>query len=448
MLKRYNVELFKHLNTETIKFYSYFCYMKQRLKKHLFIIIGIIISTYSYSQTFNDNVFNTNAKSIMLYKMGNGLNSPVISLVAKDTLQLEFDLLNASNIDVRYEVFLCTKNWEKSSLFANEYLKSIGVHRIENTQNSVNTSIPYVHYETLFPNENLQFLVSGNYIVQVFNDNTNELLFQKRFMIIENLIKLEATEKQPSIVEFMDTHQEVDVSITPFGFNIPNPENDLQITILQNGRWDNQISLHKPSHITSDKIDFDYERENLFTGGAEFHQFNFKNLAFASQYVEKIDWQNGLYYIEMEPNEIQAFKPYANKGDLDGRFSPSHEVLQDVDYVADYAQVEFTLPFYKQKYDTTDVYIVGGFNQWMLTDENKMKYNEDDSQYQASILLKQGYYDYAIANVSKNKTVIDSKEIDGTYYQTENNYEIIVYFYDIVQGYDRIIGYKKINTKK
>lgn len=422
--------------------------MKQRLNKQIAVIIGICISFISYSQVYTDNAFNTNAKSILLYKTGNELNSAVISLLAKDTLQLEFDLLNASNIDIRYEVILCTKNWEKSQLFANEYIKSIGIHRIENTQNSVNTSIPYVHYQATFPNENLRFLVSGNYIVQVFNDNSNELLFQKRFMIIENLVKLDAEEKQPSIVEFMDTHQEIDVTITPFGFSIPNPENDLQITILQNGRWDNKVTLHKPSHISSDVLLFDYERENLFAGGSEFHQFNFKNLAFASQYIEKIDWQNGLYYIKMQPNENQSFKPYANRGDLNGKFSPSCDVLQDVDFVGDYAQVEFTLPFYKQKYDTTDVYIVGGFNQWMLTDENKMKYNEDESKYEASILLKQGYYDYAIANVPKNKNLIDSKEIDGTYYQTENNYEIFVYFYDIVQGYDRIIGYKKINTKK
>ena len=88
------------------------------------------------------------------------------------------------------------------------------------------------------------------------------------------------------------------------------------------------------------------------------------------------------------------------------------------------------------------------FNNWELNAENKMNYNEDKKQYEASILLKQGYYGYTYLFASNDFKTIDMTAIDGSFYQTENDYEIFVYFYDYKIGYDRCVGYKKINSRK
>ena len=54
-----------------------------------------------------------------------------------------------------------------------------------------------------------------------------------------------------------------------------------------------------------------------------------------------------------------------------------------------------------------------------------MYYNNDEGIYQGKILLKQGFYNYTFATVDENKTV-NTNEINGTFYQTENEYTVIV----------------------
>ncbi|MCR4799455.1 MAG: DUF5103 domain-containing protein, partial [Bacteroidales bacterium] len=134
--------------------------------------------------------------------------------------------------------------------------------------------------------------------------------------------------------------------------------------------------------------------------------------------------------------------------DLNGNFLTSEDTHNNADYCADYADVKFTLPYHRNYYDTLDLYVFGGFNDWKLNDENKMTYNEERQQYEASILLKQGYYNYKYVKASADFKTIDETDIDGSFYQTENEYEIFVYFYDYALGYDRCIGYKRINAVK
>ena len=37
----------------------------------------------------------------------------------------------------------------------------------------------YVHYECTFPNEDVSFLLSGNYMLIVYNDETQEVILKK-----------------------------------------------------------------------------------------------------------------------------------------------------------------------------------------------------------------------------------------------------------------------------
>ena len=37
---------------------------------------------------------------------------------------------------------------------------------------------------------------------------------------------------------------------------------------------------------------------------------------------------------------------------------------------------------------------------------------------------------------------------EGNYHQTENDYYILLYHKDRIDGYDKLVGFKKINTVK
>lgn len=419
-------------------------------QKHIVLVLfSTCFAIIGFAQSYTDALFSTQVKTIQLYNSTNSLDSPVIALHSSQTLSLEFDILHTTIPDLQYRILLCDKLWNKSQLFQNEYIQTIGLLEFDTIEHSINTSIQYIHFSTQFPNNNIQFLVSGNYVVQVFDAHTQQVLFQKRFMVVENIVQLTTSLQRPKIVEYMNTHQAIDVGVSWESFPISNPIQDIHILIQQNNRWDNSIYLTKPTSVQINSITYNTEPYNYFYGNAEFRQFNFKNMRFASEYIERIDWENGLYKIIMQPNEIQTYKPYSNKGDLNGGFLPSHDISPyNANTVADYAQVQFSLKYFKQSYDTLDVYVVGDFNNWAISDENKMIYNNTQAQYTTTILLKQGYYDYALAFVSNDKKHIFTHEIEGSYYQTENKYEVFVYHYDISKGYDRIIAYQKVQTKK
>lgn len=415
---------------------------------HMFIVL-LSIGSNVYSQVMQEAVFDAQVKTIQFHNSSNPLESPIITLQSAQTLTLEFDILTQEIPDLHYRIIACDKNWNKAQLLQQEYLQTIGLLEFETIQHSINTTTQYIHFATEFPNSNISFLISGNYLVQVFDDYTEKILFQRRCMVVENLITIEANQRRPKLVEIMDSHQAIDISLLWEQFPISNPLQDIHVLVQQNNRWDNSRWLDKPSHVYMQSMKYTTEPHNCWHGNAEFTQFNFKNMVYAGEYIQRIDRTTNSYTVLLEPNQIQTYKPYIYRGDLNGNFLPSHDISpNDAATVADYATVLISLAYRKQWYDTLDIYVVGGFNNWLLTTENRMMYNDTLGQYTASLFLKQGYYDYALAFVSNDKKHIFTHEIEGSYYQTENKYEIFVFHYDISKGYDRIIAYQTIQTKK
>lgn len=413
---------------------------------------------------------------------GDSLSTPVIPLVGENKgLELDFDILEDDIRSLSFRIIHCDRYWRKSNLVESEYIKIKDEDFLfdgDAAEPSYSTTVPYVNYNRAFPVSgaqvpNFTFLLSGNYILQVYdngviynreNDEDSEefseefseeyvesdeiILFQKRFVVTEQLVEIQADVIRPNLVQYMDDSQQITMKIIPHGFDLSTFDKDLFVVYQQNGRWDKIISGIKPNHVSGDgTLVFNDNRNAIFQGGNEFHNFNFKNLRIATAPVDFIGKKDGKYTVLLHPdNDWHA--AYTSTTDLNGKF-----LIQDDNNPgiyegasADYAEVKFTLPYHRNLYDTLDVYVFGGFNNWKLTDENKMTYNEEKQQYEATILLKQGYYNYKYVKASADFKTIDEIGIDGSFYQTENEYEIFVYFYDYAQGYDRCIGYKKIKN--
>lgn len=424
------------------------------------ILFSIIAFAPFFYQTataqtpLKDGVFSVFVKSIEVYKTGNPLNNPVIALLNNETLDVHFDVLGNDIHDFRYELTLCDRYWNKSALRTSEYLQQFGTQNFEQIDFSVNTNTNYVHYSTTLPNENLKIRYSGNYLLQVIDNENDEILFQKRIIVIEQLLKIGASVQRSDQVQFLDEYQEVLVTLFPLGFPIRNPFGDISLQILQNHRWDNMVIAQKPSHITGDEIRYWQGSNLLFLGNSEFHQFNFKSFVYPGGVVRSIlntfkyNPQQRRYNIILYPNENRSYKAYVKTGDLNGKFTISHDFVEQAHTLADYADVIITYAQPKSLYNNNDIYVIGDFSMWQPSDLYTMTYNEDLQQYEASIFLKQGYYDYMLAEFDKKTAQFNSAEIEGSYYQTENDYEIFVYFYDISHTYDRVIGYQKLNSTR
>ena len=68
-----------------------------------------------------------------------------------------------------------------------------------------------------------------------------------------------------------------------------------------------------------------------------------------------------------------------------------------------------------------------------------MVYNPEAEVYQTSFKLKQGFYNYKYVVVD-DKGTLDEGAISGNFYQTENNYKVLVYYRDLGARFDRLIG--------
>ncbi len=409
-------------------------------------IVSLSLSYIGFSQTLSNTVFLPEIASVQVFQSGNELSVPVIQLLGSSRLTVEFDYLGENLSDFSYTIISCDKHWNQSSLLQMEYLNSIGVHYFEEVQHSVNTHVNYVHYKTTFPNENLKILKSGNYILKVFReDGMQTLAFQTRFVVVEQLVRLEASLSRASAVQYMDTHQELDMTVHTLGFEITNPQEELYVTYLQNGRWDNAIRGISPSYIRNDEIVYDYERKNVFEGGREFHHFSCKNLNVAHENVHTIKYEDSLFVVYLKPHEIGLYKTYASDNDLNGYFLPAHHESDNSDVDADYVKVHVSL-LYENTFaaDTLSMYVCGHFNMWQLTEENKMTYNHATKQFECTLFLKQGYYDYIIGYASSNTRGLQTYEIEGSFYQTKNEYDVLLYYYDFSSQHDRIIGYVRV----
>ena len=89
-------------------------------------------------------------------------------------------------------------------------------------------------------------------------------------------------------------------------------------------------------------------------------------------------------------------------------------------------------------YKNKEVYVFGAFNNYNFSDENKMTYNLEAKSYQLEIPLKQGFYNYGYATVDESG--VDYTAIDGSFFETENEYTVIVYYKPFGEIYDRVIG--------
>ena len=422
--------------------------------KHLALLAlsSVFFCMHASAQIYYDVVTNDRSmpvKSLLVTPTDDSLDYAVLPLLGGKTLTVEFDILENDSRYLHYQILHCDRNWRKSTLFESDYMQKLGELTIDDYENSFNTSVSYIHYRFSFPNDNLKILRSGNYVLQIFDTESNALIIQKRFVVTEQLVELQAQVKRPNIVQYADLYQQISLQIVPHGFNLSSFDKDLFVCYRQNGRWDKTISGIQPNHISGDGVlVFDDNRNANMLGGAEFHEFNFKNFNYASYPVDKFIEDNNTYTAILQPDKIQPAYIYNDNGDLNGKFCIAISQNFDNQTSADYAHVLFTLPYFRTAEDTMNLYVCGSFNNWKLNAENQMHYNEDKKQYEASILLKQGYYGYTYMFASNDYKTIDMTSIDGSFYQTENDYEIFVYFYDYKLGYDRCIGYKKINTGK
>lgn len=355
-----------------------------------------------------------------------------------DSFQFQFDDLYGDEANYFYTITHCDYDWKASQLSKAEYIEGFDDQRIQNYLNSFNTLQLYSHYMLSFPNKFTKFRVSGNYILNILN-NDKEIVFSRKFILYEDLVSVPMQVKRARNVNMVEYKHNLEFTIRSQNIQFQNPLQNIKIKLLQNGIFNTAITNVKPMYTIGNDLIYRYDTETQFWAGNEFLFFDNKDIRAANNSVSRVTSKE-TYNSVLYTNNARASQPYTFFPDVNGNFVVRNIGAQeDNDVEADYAWVFFSLsaPAYFGK---DDIYITGMFNNYAMTPEFKMEYNKDTQLYEKALILKQGFVNYQYTIADKSGKIDYKNAIDGNFYQTENVYDAIIYYRENGQRYDRVIG--------
>lgn len=394
---------------------------------------------------FENHTYNEKVKTVMLHPKGWPLAAPFIELRNPESvLELNFDVLDEEMGNFMYRIIHCDHDWKRSALDVQEYLDGPPEDFLAEYSYSGNTFQRYIHYELEIPNFNVRLTQSGNYILEVYNSDTEETILTRRFCVTESLVAIDIEVRQPSRVNQRYTHQEIDFSLRTDRYDITNPYQDLHVVVLQNHSWSNLLNHLEPRFVKEDQLSYDHDGSNAMEGGNEFRILDIKNPRFNGAGVESVTFDNQENHAYLNLDKSRAPLAYLQNPDLNGWYFIRNDLFGgEGDTDADYIHAHFRL---KQPQALTDgdVYIYGALTDWQIQADAKMKYNQLELQYENTLYLKQGIYNYIYVFVKDGEILPDITRFEGSHYETENEYSILVYHRGLGLDFDRLIGVKTI----
>ncbi|WP_293871000.1 DUF5103 domain-containing protein [Flavobacterium sp.] len=403
--------------------------------KKLFLLYCSFTSAISFAQVEKEVVPPYNIKTVTFVQNNQNV-IPIFQL--GDSFQFQFDDLYASEANYYYTITHCDYDWKPSQLSKNEYINGFDDQRIQDYTNSLNPLQVYSHYRLAFPSKLTQFRVSGNYVIKILNDD-KEVVFSRKFILYEDLVSVPMQIRRARNIAVIEHKQNIDFSIKSSVINFQSPLTNVKVMLLQNGKFSNAITNIKPQYTIGNDLIYKYDTETQFWAGNEFLFFENKDIRAANNSIAGIDSKGGLYNAHLYVSKTRANNPYTYFPDINGNFLVKNIGAQNNEIEADYSWVFFTLsaPSY---FDKKSIYINGMFNNFTLGDENKMDYNSEKGVYEKAIMIKQGFTNYQYVIADDKGKVDEENAIDGNFFQTENNYFVLVYYKENNQRYDRIIG--------
>ncbi|MDW3210052.1 MAG: DUF5103 domain-containing protein [Reichenbachiella sp.] len=367
------------------------------------------------------------------------LAAPIVPRGLVEKLLLQFDLLLEEYIDVQAKIVHCNADWSKSVLNDIEFLYDYNSFDLRDFEYSINANTLYVNYWFNIP----RVKTTGNYIIQVYqNGDENDLLFTRRFIVFDNNVNIQPNTRISTGVLERDFNQQIDFDIIHSRIKVTNPRTEFKIVVRQNQRWDNALTNLQPTAIRRDKSLLEYRHfnmENNFKGGNEFRQADLRSYSFRGAYVAHVDPNSNPRKASVNPGKSRKHEAYSLLRDRNGGF-----VIATTETMGEYLACDYILTKFQIQSTQLShpVYVLGSFNDYQRNQKSLLRYDKLSQSYIGEVLLKQGIYDY--------QYWVDGPDpyyFEGSFYQTENNYDIIVYHKSFSDLTDKVVGYYSFRTK-
>lgn len=414
------------------------------MKKIAFILFFCVPSLSLLAQT-HTRVFSEQVRTLRVERKVLLLENGVVDGTdPENTLHISFDEMSH---DVHFYTY--TVVMMNGDLLSSEYLRGFTTRDITDYEHSINTSREYTHYWFDFPNEEMALTKSGSYRLTIYEDgNPDNRVAEVDFCVVEPLVKIDAKVRANTDIEFNGRYQQVDVDVSLQHSAVSFQPSEFRVVVMQNNRLDNSVTMTQPTFVEPNRLRYINNKALIFEAGNEYHHFDAFSCFYAGYGIDRVYHEMGDYHALLFPNEITKGQ-YIHEFDSDGRFVVNAERTNDSDTEAEYMWVYWTVPAEQPWFDGA-LYVGGDIFGNEMGLRNRMQYDAEAKCYWLTALVKQGGYDYQYWFVPKSQeSRVKSQEflqktttqrVDGSYWQTENEYAIYVYWRPFGARYDRLVG--------
>lgn len=375
------------------------------------------------------------------------LEDPVIILGGGQSINISFDELTHDSHRYSYTVTHCEPDWSDSKgLFASDYISGFqSGQTLEDYEKSINTNQLFTHYRLTIPNASCRIMMSGNYRVDIIDEDEEEIVASARFMVCEDLVTVAKEITDNTDIDIQRSHQQVNIKVQfPSSLKCVSPREQFKVAVMQNHRNDNMVWCPDAPQVTQNSMIWTHTPDLIFPAGNEYHAFEILDVHRNSLGVESIDWDG-------EWNNVHLYHDYPRRAyvydeDANGSFYLRNSDNLENDIASEYVKVHFYL-------DTPqlpgDVYVDG---RWASSNEREkylMEYDDEEQCYHAVIKMKYGYYSYqyVLEQSSDENGKLAGKQpysktslTEGDFFQTENQYLVLAYYKAPIDRTWRLVG--------
>lgn len=386
------------------------------------------------------SAFGGRLRTIKVMKADSFMAPPSIRLGSDERIIVSFDEWSEDFSDLQYRLIHCGPDWKPSGLLESEYLDGFNIDDIDDWAFSQNTFVHFVNYRVAIPNERVNPILSGNYIMEIFErDNPDEVVGEARFSISEHATDIDAAVSSRTDRGLNTEWQQMELTITPTDTDIDDPYSMLRVDITQNSAPYTLSSLRTPSRMEGKSIVYTHMPELIFKAGNEFRRFETIRTNYNDMHVDSMRFLSRNYHAWLTPDRVRAAANYSYDQTQQGRFLVREYNSTDSDLGADYVTVHFRLD--SPEVIDADVYVEGEFTGWSHDDSSRLRYDYSQQAYLLEMPLKQGSYNYRyVAVPRRGLRRPDPSLIEGDKYETRNEYRVQVWYRPIGSRYDRLIA--------
>jgi Domain of unknown function (DUF5103) len=397
-----------------------------------------------------DKIYKSYIATAQLYAYGDQTQLPIYTLGGDTKIQLDFDDLEGGYKNYYYTYQLCDYDWKPNDMLQTfDYIKGFTQNRITNYRYSSIALTKYTHYQALLPDRNSMPLKSGNYLLKIFLDgDTSKLVFTKRLLVVDPKSTVSASVIQSLGTNNFTSNQKVRFFANIGELNAFSAAQQVKAVVLQNNNWATAQRDIKPTFVRGGVLDYSSDLVANFPGGKEWRWLDLRNFSLQTDRVETANYGKTTTDIFLKPDVDRSAQRYIYYPDYNGAFNIVTYQFINPFWQSDYATVHFSFaPPNGTAFEGKDIYLDGQLTGFGKNEKYKMVFNAEKGLYETNIFLKQGYYTYAYTLADKAGTDY-TNTLEGNYWDTENNYTILIYYKSFTDRVDQLIGVSQINSRR